>query len=202
MKLFLLPASLLLCALGCTSSLPSLRTQHSVTAMLNDSVWYGQATAADATALNDSACANGQILLFFASNVGYIGDRLRLPPDVLARQAGEFIPRQRLTLYNVPARKGKYALKALNQCGGVVLRQGNFALLGNGSALIEAYFLKANKPNWVRISRIDSTARSITGRFKATLVDTTGRVAQFRHGRFQAKMPNLRQKAQVRITEE
>lgn len=125
----------------------------------------------------------------FATNRGYPGDRLRLPPDVLARQAGEFVPRQRLTFYNVPAQKGTYRLRQLNRCGGIVLRQGNFTLLGNGSALMEAYFVQANRPNWICINRIDSISRTVTGKFKATLVDSTGRLARFRRGRFVAKLP-------------
>ena len=157
--------------------------------MLNDSAWYGRATLMEAALFNPNPCATGRFAVLIATDLGYPSDRLRLSPEVAAMQAGEFVSRQRLTFCNVPARKGMYRLIELNQCGGFVVTQGNFALLGNGSALLGAYFPQPRQPNQVRIVSVDSAARTITGTFRATLTDSTGRVASFRKGRFVASFP-------------
>lgn len=174
---------------ACSPALTALRHQHAVTAVLNDTLWYGRVNAAAAVALNDSSCAEGKLLLLLSTNQGYLGDQFRLSPEVLAMQAGDYVPRQRLTFYNVPARRGKYPLRTLAACGGVVRKQGDFALLGNGSALVEAYFLQPGKLNWVRITRIDSAARLVTGKFRATLLGPAERVARFRKERLRATWP-------------
>ncbi|MEZ0539139.1 hypothetical protein [Fibrella arboris] len=175
--------------IACSRPPATVNSPYSVTAMLNDSAWSGRAYAAEATALNTNPCANGRFTVFLDTNRGYPGDKLRLSPQQAALQAGEFVPRQRLTLYNLPARKGTYRVDKLNQCGGIVVSQGNFALLGNGSALMEAYFLQATPTSRVRIVRIDSAARTIIGQFNVTVAAPSGRMARFRQGRFIAGLP-------------
>lgn len=175
--------------MACSRPPATFNNPYGVTAMLNDSTWFGRANAIDANALTNKPCAIGKITLLLATNQGYPGDRLRLPPAVLAVQAGEFVPRQRLTFYDVPAKRGKYRLATLNQCGDLATRQGNFVLLLNGSGIADAYFVQTRQPNWVRISVIDSVAHTVTGRFRATLVSPAGRIARFRQGWFRAKLP-------------
>ncbi|MBO0952450.1 hypothetical protein [Fibrella forsythiae] len=175
--------------LACSRPPTTFNNPYGVTALLNDSTWFGRAYAAEAAALNNNPCATGRFTVFLDSNVGYPGDQLRLSPQQMALQAGEFVARQRLTFYNIPARKGSYRINELNQCGGIVASQGNFALLGNGSALMEPYFLQPTQTGRVRIMKIDSAARTVTGKFKVTLTAPGGRVARFRQGWFIARLP-------------
>ncbi|WP_375448242.1 hypothetical protein [uncultured Fibrella sp.] len=186
-KLLLLLA--LVCCIACSRPPATFNNPYGVTAMLNDSIWFGRAYVAEAAALNSNPCATGRFTVFLDSNVGYPGDRLRLSPQQVAMQAGEFVARQRITLYNIPAKRGSYRINELNQCGGIVVSQGNYALLGNGSALIEPYFLQPKQVGQVRIIKIDSAARTVTGTFKVTLTASSGRVARFRKGRFIAGLP-------------
>ncbi|RYF70143.1 MAG: hypothetical protein EOO39_16280 [Cytophagaceae bacterium] len=188
MKL-LLPFLTLACCIACSRPPATFNNPYGVTAMLNDSAWFGRAYAAEAAALNDKPCAVGRFTVFLATDRNYPGGELRLSPEVVAMQAGEFVPRQRLTFSNIPAKKGFHHVSELNQCGGISVEQGNFLLLGNGSGIMDAYFLKPSKSNQVRIVKIDSATRTITGSFKLTLANPTGRTAHFRNGWFVAKWP-------------
>lgn len=185
----LLPFLIIASCVACSRPPATFNNPYGVTAMLNDSAWFGRAYAAEAVALNDNPCASGRFIVFLDTNVGYPGDQLRLSPQQAAMQAGEFVARQRLEFFNIPARKGTYRVSELNQCGGIVISQGNFALLGNGSALIEPYFLQPTQVGRLRITKIDSTARTVSGKFRVTLTASSGRVARFRQGRFIAKLP-------------
>ena len=177
------------CCLACSRPPGTFNNPNSARAMLNDSAWFGRATAVEAGAINDNPCAAGRFTVFIATDLGYPGDKLRLSPEIAVMQAGEFVPRQRLTFCNIPTKTGSYRVSELNRCGSFVLMQGNFALLGNGSSLVGAYFVQTTKTNRVRIVKIDSVARTITGRFNITLADSSGRVARFRRGLFIARLP-------------
>lgn len=186
-KLSLLLA--LTCCIACSRPPATFNNPYGATAMLNDSSWYGRARAVEAEAFNKNPCATGRFTVLISTDLGYPGDVLRLSPEMVAMQKGEFVPRQRLTFYNVPSKTGTYRIGEINECGGFISWQGNFVLLLNGSGLMGAYFIQPSKANQVRVIKIDSLARTITGRFNLTLADSTGRMARFRQGWFVAKMP-------------
>ncbi|ARK11476.2 hypothetical protein A6C57_14730 [Fibrella sp. ES10-3-2-2] len=169
---------------------------HGVTAMLNDSAWYGTVQAINAANFIDKPCAEGKVMLMIKTDIPYPGNESFSKSETVNGCVGECVPTQALYINNIPLKKGTYSLSKLAECGSFAIKDVVYAWLVNGSGLKRGFRLQPKKANWVRVTRYDPRENTLEGRFEANLIDfklnsteSTGRAAQFRQGRFLVKLP-------------
>ena len=188
---------LVVICLACSRPPGTFNNPYGVTAMLNDSAWFGMVQAINSSNFVEKPCAEGKVTLMIKTDIPYPGNGSYSKSEVVNGCAGECVSTQWLTFFNVPLKKGKYSIDKLNECGMFNKSETyNYSWHINGSGLIRVFKTQPKKTNWVRVTRYNSQTKTIEGRFEANLADYTynttdssGRVASFRQGRFIARLP-------------
>lgn len=181
-------SALFLLAVCTACSRPPVLTgnQHNVTASLDDSIWFGTAQPVKIVEEEGQACRGKRFMLVVRTDIPYKGGP---PPKQPIKITGcldnDCWMMQALNFENIPFKKGKYNLRRLANCGTLTGYHYWQTYPGNGT--FRAYTFKANSSNWVRIRRIDKTAKLIEGEFASTLSDTTRQIKRFRNGAFRVK---------------
>lgn len=90
-----------------------LSSQHNVVGRLNDSTWFATGKAIRLVKQNQKPKSVKLFNLIITTDIDYLGNSLRTRSPVVTGCNGDCIPTQRLHIYNIPLRKGKYKLRKL-----------------------------------------------------------------------------------------
>ena len=168
-------------------TLPVVVNPYGVTALLNDSTWFGSGTASKVVFIAlDSSCTVDRVDINFATDLPYN----KRSKNVITGCVGDCDPTQHLFFRNVPLAIGKYSLSTLGSCIGV--SEGRFAAeywwISGGDIIVRRYRSLTNSRGWVQVTKYDKSQNMIEGTFEMELFDYENSSARFRKGVFRAKI--------------
>ncbi|HEV7350995.1 hypothetical protein [Telluribacter sp.] len=187
---------------SCTKP-PLLSTGHDVTSSINDSPWFGTGKAQRLVPVGSSPEAVRQFNLQFITDIDFPGNSSATRSPKITGCVEDCIPTQRLHIYNIPLRKGKFKISKLDKRRMVEQEMTNFWLLFDGGGMAKNYHYQGSTPAWVRITRYDRQSQTIEGRFAFTLdenkaiknhSEVTSPISQFKEGQFRVKLVDVRLK--------
>lgn len=176
---------LLFSAFGFTtiSDQPPVRSDdpYGVTAMLNDSAWFGTARATQATSVAGQNCPADRFNLGILTDLPhrYSGTE---PVGGINGCRRLCVPTQHLSLANLPLTPGRYDLTALEACATPTASGCSYQLLTGGDRIVDRYEWQPSDPGWVEITRYDAATNTVEGRFDVTV---SSRMATVKTCRFQ-----------------
>ena len=195
---------LLIICLSCVKQPRQFTGKHNATALLNDSSWFGTGTAIRVFSPKDQPNSIKQFNLMIITDIPFDGYKAdyELPPATGC--VGECIITQRLSLYNIPLKKGKYKVGKLDKRRKINIERTSYTLLINGSGLLKQYQFEGRNRNWVRITRYNKEESTIEGRFSFQLDENLNvynrlennmsPIARFRQGLFRVKLIDVKLK--------
>jgi hypothetical protein len=141
-------------------------SRYNVVCSLNDSLWYGKVTANRVYQAGTDPSLVKEFNLQMMTDLGFPGNESGTKsPFVSGCLDPECVPTQRLHIYNIPLRKGKYNLAKLDRQQKTKLDRTHFSYLMNGGGLLKRYTYEGRKPGWLRISGVDKKTGHIEGSF-------------------------------------
>lgn len=198
--ILLLTAILSLC-LGCVKPPAGGKRPYPVVAQLNTQPWFGNATAVKTMSDSlGSSCDTNSFSLFIKTDLLHPGDTPKPEAIFTGCMTLDCLPTQRITIYNIPLRKGKYNLASLSTCNVPVEHTPYVLLLYKvGSGIYQAYERDLTRTSWISITQYDSASGLLEGRFSLTLqavkgVGNTSRTparVRFQKGRFSTRLTNV-----------
>jgi hypothetical protein len=169
-----------------------------VTAALNDSTWFGSASAEREYAPTYESCTNNRFTLNVVTDIPHILSHGE-PQKGVTGCTGQCIPTQWLKLREIPMTVGRYKLSDLKLC----LKENTMAvaeynLLIGGDLAINRYYpagitiwqgrsnekIPGNDHSWIEITKYDSSVNQIEGMFDIKLIGQNKEVAHFKKGIF------------------
>lgn len=160
-------------------------TTRKVTALLNDSVWYGRAHLT-----KEQIKVGGRSNWFAANFVTDLPHSKHIAQSQNLRHTGcltPCVPSQILSFDRVPLAVGTFKLSASNTDRNRNI-QVRYDLLSGGDAITDTYLLQIGSDSWIRITKYDLKAGVVEGAFKLRMVNTNGRKAYFKDGNFRANI--------------
>lgn len=195
---------LLITCLSCVKQPRQFAGKPNVTASLNDSTWFGTGTAVRVFSPTDKPNSVNQFNLMVITDMHFDGYKAdyKLPPATGCM--GECMITQRLSIYNIPLKKGKYKIGKVDKRRKIAIDRTNYVLLVNGSGLLKKYQFEGRNRSWIRVTRYNPESNTIEGRFSFQLdedMQVYGRlknnmppVARFHHGLFSVKLIDIKLK--------
>ncbi|OJW75963.1 MAG: hypothetical protein BGO59_03785 [Spirosoma sp. 48-14] len=166
------------------ATIPPLDDTKNVTASLNDSVWYGHGVASRVSPLVNGDCGKNRFNLSISNALPYPKGLRQAAPSICA---GPCDRTQYLSFEKVPLAVGKYDIASLNTCASTPLTGVNYGLIVGGDAVFSSYIAKEPASGWIEITKADTVANVLEGKFEVTLVsrsDNSTATARFRNGLF------------------
>jgi hypothetical protein len=162
----------------------------SVTALLNDSAWYGKAHTSRRSWKVKKHKKSNWFDVSFLTNIPH--SKYSFTLDYTSHQAAfdtsiNWIPTQWLSFNNVPLAVGMYKLFNSSSRQDPVV-EARYDLLEGGDAISDSYHLKKDDNNWIQIIKYSSITGIVVGRFELKLMSQSGKTAHFRRGSFKAKI--------------
>ncbi|MBD2703735.1 hypothetical protein IC229_24025 [Spirosoma sp. BT702] len=184
--------SLLFCFLACSRSDKDLLLtpdgpdgSKNVTALLNDSTWYGRGNASKVIAVAGDACRLNRFNLYVSNELPYPkGARESAPYDCI----GPCNTTQHLSFEKVPLAVGKYNMTDLTACSPYPLTGASYGLLIGGDAIFASYTAKGTDSGWIEVTRADTVANVVEGNFELALTSQSAKSVRFRNGRFAVRL--------------
>ncbi len=178
-----LTLSAIACSNPSTNPASTIDGPHGVTALLNDSTWYGSANASKTVAISGSSdCIANRFDILFSTDLPYDANA---PKHPVTGCSGDCTPTQSLSFHNVPLAVGTYEIAALNTCAGPGGAVTYYWILG-GDAIVNTYN-SGNKPvGWIQVTGYNASQNAVEGAFEIDLVNQTTQAARFRKGAFNA----------------
>ena len=162
---------------------PLISGPYGVTALLNDSTWYGSAyayKAADVAGV--SACTLDRFGIGFSTDLPFDNTP---PKRTITGCLGDCTPTQMLGIHNIPLAVGKYNLADLNSCGGQYGAVEYFWLLG-GDGIINTFGSQTSQAGWIQVTGYNASQHAVEGTFEFELSSETTKSARFQKGVFKA----------------
>lgn len=171
------------CSKSSTTATPSIDGPYRVTALLNDSTWFGSTYASKTvTVAGQAACTTNRFNVGFSTDIPYTNYPSKLP---VTGCTGDCIPTQSLGFRNIPLEIGRYEIATLNSCAGQDGAVTYFWLLG-GDGIVNVFTSKTSKGGWIEITGYNSTQNAVEGTFDVELSNQQGSGAHFQKGAFKA----------------
>ena len=176
---------------------------HNVTSFLNDSIWFATGKAIRLVKTGEQSDRAKQFNLQIITDIDYPDTNQPTRLAATTGCTGDCITTQRLHLYNIPMKKGRFNLSWLDKRRTVALERTNYWLLVKtaGSGVRKNYKFEGRRPGWIRITRYDPASNTIEGRFTFSLdedltvhnrlVNSIPPVARFREGLFRVTLTNV-----------
>ncbi|MFD2937913.1 hypothetical protein [Spirosoma flavum] len=176
----------LACSKPSTTFSPNLPVDdgpYKVTALLNDSTWFGSASASRTLAITgQSACTSNRFDVRFSTDLPFNNTS---PKQLVTGCLGDCIPTQVLVFHNVPLAVGTYNITTLNSCAGQNGAANYYWLLG-GDAIIKTYNTQPGSNGWIQVTGYDADKKVVEGTFDIDLSDQSAKTARFKKGVFKA----------------
>lgn len=183
MKLLHLVCTLSGCLLLLSSSISPVATPPNVDALVNDSVWFGNAQALRLEARIDRPCTDKQFGLSIQTDIphgkGYYN---RAAP--ITGCMSKCLPTQLFSIWGVPLKVGRYDLAKVQLCNKAAY-PARYMLLDGGDASVAEF---NGREGWIDVTRYEPINKQIEGQFEATLRSSQGEVVRFTKGRFKTKL--------------
>lgn len=181
--LLVVVVSCLACSTSSRTPDPAADTPYRVTALLNDSTWFGAAYASKSVALtNGTACVANRVDVSFVTDLPYASNA---PRQSTTGCLGDCVPTQRLVFYRVPLTVGKHRVAELSTCTApqeAVI----YSLILGGDAVTNTYTSPANSTGWLQLTAYDESQNMIEGTFEVEVSDKTTKTTRFKNGQFKA----------------
>ena len=156
---------------------------YRVTALLNDSTWFGAAYASKSVTITGGInCVANRVDISFVTDLPYNSNA---PKQGVTGCLNDCVPTQRLVFYRTPLTVGKYKITDLTTCTApqeAVI----YSLVLGGDAVINTYTSQPNSTGWMQITAYDESQKVIEGTFEVELSDKTTKTSLFKNGMFKA----------------
>lgn len=160
---------------------PTINGPYTVTALLNDSTWFGSAHASRSLATaSQSSCSSNRFNISFSTDLPFNGNVSGQPVTGCSSKCD---PTQILGFYNIPLAVGKYELSTLNECTG---RSVDYLLVTGGDIIIKTYNFQRNNSSWIQVTGYNASQKAVEGIFEVVLSDKTAQTVRFQKGAFKA----------------
>ena len=181
---FFVVISSLACSTSSTMPDPTAAADtYRVTALLNDSTWFGAAYASKSVALTTATtCVANRIDISFVTDLPYSSNA---PRQSTTGCLGDCVPTQRLVFYRIPLTVGKHRVAELSACTApqeAVI----YSLLLGGDAVTNTFTSQTNSTGWMQITAYDESQNVIEGNFEVEVADKTTKTTRFKNGQFKA----------------
>lgn len=184
-------------------SLPAT-SKHTVVGTLNDSTWFATGKALRLIKPGELPGTSKQVNLQILTDINYLGNTSATRSPVVNGCTSDCVPTQRLHLYNIPLRKGRYRLKRLDRNRTIDLERATYWLLIDGGGVVGQYQHAGRRPGWLRVTGYDPQSAIVEGTFSFDLNKTPNApgtqptripsVVRFRHVLFRVKVDDVRLK--------
>jgi len=183
-----------------------ISSQHNVISTLNDSTWFATGKAIRLIRPSEQPKSVKQFNLRIITDINYPGNASATRSPIITGCSGDCIPTQRLDIYNIPLKKGKYNVDKLDKRRTVDVERIGYYLVTNGSGIYKNYQFEGNTPNWIRITSYNQESGILEGQFTFHLdvnkqipvgargIDKTASVAYFKQGLFRVKLDDVKLK--------
>jgi len=201
---------IILVAVACCSCMrqPSLPvdSKYSVTAMRNDSVWFGISNAFRLIPPGKQPQSIKEFNIRFETDLNYIGRQFPKgwPPNKITGCIEECNRSQSIILYNIPLKKGKYKIGGLDKRRKEGESRSGYWLVGPSGGAYKRYFYEGRNPGWIRVTRVDKMTNTVEGNFSISfdedlkyeerLKNDIPPVAKFTNGLFRAMLKDVKLK--------
>ncbi|MFC5407711.1 hypothetical protein ACFPMF_00200 [Larkinella bovis] len=174
-------------ALVCTGCVrqPSLPkdSQHNVTSMLNDSVWYGTGQVLRLKERTERIEDVRQFNLLVYTDIDYPGMGVGPNPNTSNGCLDpECTKTQALMIFNIPLKKGRFKISNLNKRRKLNNEYANLSYIGNSGGLVKRYIDQGLKPSWVSVTKVDKAAGIVEGRFAISFNEDMSVYGRLRNG--------------------
>lgn len=180
----LLLSSLTVFSLSIPDAPSNYDNRYSATAQLNDSTWFGKATALKHFTRYHRPCTDKQFMLGIITDIpharGYY-DRNAAVTGCM----NKCLLTQHLSFTGVPLKVGRHDLASLTKCNGVPSTSISYELLDGGD--VTAVTFHAQK-GWIEVTNYNPISKEIEGKFEVRLQSDEGEIMQFNKGMFKTKL--------------
>ncbi|QDK80988.1 hypothetical protein EXU85_21170 [Spirosoma sp. KCTC 42546] len=150
-------------------------------ALLNDEDWYGRGTASKVVAISGDTCRINRFNVYISNELPYPkGARKAAPYNCI----GPCDQTQYLSFEKVPLAIGKYDAVRLTSCTPAPITGVSYGLIIGGDVVFTAYRAQGANSGWIEVTRADTVANVIEGKFELTLTSQEAKTVQFRNGSF------------------
>lgn len=164
---------LLILLLACTACVkpPTLpvASLHNVVGTLNDSAWFATGKALRLVRPSQQPNSVKQFNLIILTDIDYPGNGSASRSPSITGCASDCVPTQRLHVYNIPLKKGKFKLHKLDKKRTDNQERTNYWLLINGGGMNKNYRYEGGKPRRIWITKYDQRLGVIEGFFSFDL---------------------------------
>ncbi|MVM28897.1 hypothetical protein GO755_02550 [Spirosoma sp. HMF4905] len=151
------------------------------TALLNDSSWYASGSASRAFLVAGDQCTTNRFNIYLSNELPYPkGARKAAPYNCI----GPCNTTQYLSFEKVPLTIGKYDVNWLTSCTPSPITGANYGLIVGGDAVFASYRAQGSNSGWIEVTRADTAANVIEGKFEVTLTSQDAKTVKFRNGSF------------------
>lgn len=187
-----------------SSSIPGLskplvsQDLYDVTALLNDSLWYGSAVAEKEYVPTNKSCTHDRFTIKIFTDLPH-SKSVNEPKGGITGCVSKCTPTQILRFREVPLAAGRYKLSDLGAClKETTMAAGEYELLVGGDLAINLYYpagatiwqgkenniIPGHDRSWIQIIKYDAVANRIEGTFEVRLIGQNKEVANFTKGNF------------------
>ncbi|WP_460953411.1 hypothetical protein [Spirosoma litoris] len=151
------------------------------TALLNNEDWYGTGSALKITATSADTCLTNRFSVYISNELPYPkGARKAAPYNCI----GPCNTTQYLAFEKVPLAIGKYDVTRLTSCTPAPVTGASYGLIIGGDAVFSSYRAQGANSGWIEVTRADTIANVVEGKFELTLTSQDAKTVQFRNGNF------------------
>jgi hypothetical protein len=160
---------------------------YAVTAILNDSTWFGSGAAyKPLLSVNNSSCNEEHVDIQISTDIPCYNIKVK---KVVTGCVNACEPTQRLFFHNIPLVVGRYSFSTLSLCSGVdASRLVEYWWMVGDDMISRNYASRTNSQGWVDVTNYDPNQNTLEGTFEMDLIDYEKRIARFRKGVFKVKI--------------
>ena len=175
---------------------PIIEGPYRVTALLNDSTWFGSTYASKTLPTHNpytpSACTSNGFDLNLTTDLPYNNSSSIRP---VTGCSGKCIPTQIMRFQNIPLAIGRYEIVTLNSCAADSRGAVEYIWLLGGDGIINQYNSQNSKLGWIEVTGYNSRQNAVEGVFELELAgqtsvkalgEPTPQRARFQNGAFKA----------------
>ena len=184
---------------------PSVNDQHyGVTALLNDSAWFGSTFAQRAYIIEGKDCTFNQFALGLSTDLPHAKSGTE-PIKGITGCTEQCVPTQHLGFQRIPLAVGQYKLAAIkNWVEDNILHSAvDYTWIIGGDMAINHFYprgttirnsrrifvdIPGNDNSWIKVTHYNPKTGQLEGAFEITLVSRKGEIAHFTKGAFKVTL--------------
>jgi hypothetical protein len=143
-----------------------MNSAYNVTGVLNDTVWFGTGKALRFKEVEPETKDVLEFNLIVSTDIDYPGMGGGPNPNTNNGCVDpECTKTQGMMIYNIPLKKGRFAIAKLNKRSPRKNEYARLSYVGNAGGVLNQYLYTGSKPGWIRVTKFDKASGIVEGRF-------------------------------------